>query len=387
MRATRRQIMLRRIGAVVVAAAATALLAVLLLGGSDAPSRPEEVPKGVSQGSIDKAKQLSPDEQVDQVMLLGFDGSEPGGDIAAELADHQLGGVLIEPGNWNGAGPGKKLIAALAKDAGTDGRIPPVFATAQEPGEFRSLPDLPPDLSELRIGDSGTAALARSSFEDSAKALKAAGILLDLAPVADVATLDSPLGARAFSDGSGVVADMTSAALQGCQKAGVACAPGHFPGVGAENQDTDNGPATVNLDAASLAARDLIPFQVAIADKPKAPAIVISLAFYSAYDPVTPAALVPAIVTDLLRDQLQYEGVAITDDLSAGAVKATTTVPEAAVQAIAAGSDMVQISAPKDQKGVREALLDAVDSGELPKDRLASAAARVLEMKSSLGLR
>ena len=177
---------------------------------------------------------------------------------------------------------------------------------------------------------------------------------------------------------------MTLSGLTGCEKAKVACAPGRFPGLGAATQDTDRGPATVSLDDASLAVRDLVPFESAI--KARVPAVVVSLAFYSAYDAVTPAAMAPDIVTGLLREKLRFEGVAITDDLGAGAVKATGSVPDAAVQAIAAGSDMVQIGSPRDQEGVREALLDAVDDGTLSKDRLASAAARVLELKSSLGV-
>jgi beta-N-acetylhexosaminidase len=101
---------------------------------------------------------------------------------------------------------------------------------------------------------------------------------------------------------------------------------------------------------------------------------------------VTPAALSESVATGLLRDQLAYDGLAITDDLGAGAIKAGYEVPEAAVTAIQAGADMLQIGSPDDQDGVREALLEAVRSGAISEDRLAEAAGRVLELKRSRGL-
>jgi beta-N-acetylhexosaminidase len=113
---------------------------------------------------------------------------------------------------------------------------------------------------------------------------------------------------------------------------------------------------------------------------------VLSLAFFAAYDPVTPAALAPSVATDLLRDELGYEGLAITDDLSAGAIKAQMSAPEAAVAAIQAGADMVQISQPRDQRRAADALFAAVESGEISEERLSEAAGRVLELKRSLGL-
>lgn len=381
---SQRQIMIRRTVAALAAAGVTALLALLLLGGGDSERSAAETPMGVSEKTLEKARELSISDQVDQVMLIGFDGTNAGGKIAEQLAHHEFGGVLIRADNWQGAQDGTKLISALRVEAGSNGRIPPAFATAQEPGDFRELTDLPPEKGELEIGDAGDLGAARDDFEASGKALVKAGILLDLAPIADVATLDSPVGARAFSDDPAVAASMTESALRGCEKAGLACAPGRFPGLGAATQDTDLGPASVSLDAASLEARDLVPFESAIAVE--APAMVISLGLYSAFDAVTPAALAPSIATDLLRDDLGYQGVAITDDLGAGSVKATTTVPQAAVAALTAGSDMIRIDSPKDQTGVREALLAAVDDGTLPKDRLASAAARVLEMKKALGI-
>ena len=124
---------------------------------------------------------------------------------------------------------------------------------------------------------------------------------LNLFPVADVATVDSPVAGRAFSDDAATAAEMTAAAVRGCHDAGIACAVLHFPGLGAASQDTDQGPATVSLDERPSRAR---PGAVRAAFAERVPAVVLSLAFYAAYDPVTPGAMSSEIATDLLRDQL-----------------------------------------------------------------------------------
>lgn len=330
------------------------------------------------------AQELDTSEQAEQVLLLGFEGADAAAPIVAELRDRQLGGVLVDRANWLDVATGAALIAELDAAGRSGGRIPPLVVGTQEGGAYRSYADLPPVERELEIGDAGSSERAQTWARETAGALRDAGFHLNLFPVADVATLDSPVADRAFSDDAGTTAVLTVAALAGCREAELGCAPLHFPGLGAASQDTAQGPATVGLDAGTLAARDVEPFRAAIAAG--APAIVLSLALYSAYDPVTPAALEPTIATGLLRDELGFEGVAITDDLSSGAVKATHRVPEAAVAALAAGADLVQISKPEDQERVHEAIVAATESGELPPDRLAEAAGRVLELKRRLGL-
>ena len=215
------------------------------------------------------------------------------------------------PGRPRERGGSPALLEALGKAGRAGGRVPPLLVAAQEGGVYRSFPELPPSSRAIDLGDSPDAAMEWAS--ETAAALRRAGFDLNLFPVADVATLDSPVAGRSFSDDSVLTAELTAAAIRGCRDAGLACAPLHFPGLGAASQDTAEGPATVSLDAASLNARDLEPFRAAIAED--APAIVLSLAFYSAYDAITPGALAPEVATRLLRDQLRFKGVAITDDL------------------------------------------------------------------------
>jgi beta-N-acetylhexosaminidase len=327
---------------------------------------------------------LSLPQMVDQVLLLGFSGTSPSGPIRHELRAHELGGVIVGPENWRNHFQGTKLVAGLRAAGLGGGRVPPLIVTQQEGGQHRSLRDMPPDVNELRIGERRSPRLARHWAKDAAAALRGAGFDLDLFPVADVTTPTSPLGDRAFGAKPDLVAALTASSVRGCKAARLACAPLHFPGLGAASQDTDNGPATVGLDTATLASRDLAPFRAAFAAD--APAVVLSLAYYAAYDPVTPGALTSGVATDLLRGEMHFDGVAITDDLGAGAITATERIPDAAVEAIAAGADLVQIDEPGDERGVRAALLRAVAGGAIPEQRLADAAARVLDLKRRIGL-
>jgi beta-N-acetylhexosaminidase len=382
------------------AVAATGLIWLVLIRGGESeeggggPAPGGEVPASVR----DLVDELSAKEKVDQALLLGFDGTDGGAAIVGELRERQLGGVLVTRRNWVDATQLESLVGAL-RDAGrSGGRIPPLLAAPQEGGPFRAFPDLPPAASPRELGSAADPELAERSARQAGSTLREIGFDLDLFPVADVATLDSPMADRAYSDDPSIVAALTASAIRGCRSAEIACAPSHFPGLGAASQSTDEGPATVSLDAASLLRRDLAPFEAAF--EQGAPAVVLSHAFYAAYDPVTPGSLSSLVAYDLLRGALGFRGVAITDDLGAGAIKARgaaseagggpprggSAVTAAAVAALQAGADMLMISAPEDQDGVTDAVVEALGTGELSEDRLDEAVGRVLVLKQQLGL-
>jgi beta-N-acetylhexosaminidase len=373
----RRTILIRRLVAVAVAGATTALIWILLFsGGDDRPpsAQAELTPATLSAKTIELLAGLRTGEKAEQLVLAAL---PPDADQGPPI-----GGILLDARSWPGAEPGTRLIAKL-RDA-ADETIPPLVATAQEGGPYRELADLPPAERAIEIGDRGAAKAAEDWGELTAAPLAAAGFDLNLGPVADVATLDSPIADRAFSDDPAVAAAMTAAALRGCRRGGIACAPGHFPGLGGASQDTDSGPATVSVDRTTLLGRDVAPFAAAI--RGGARAVVVSHALYAAYDPVTQASLSPQILDGLLRVELGFEGVAITDDLSAGAIRSGHRVPEAAVAAIAAGADMVQVGDPAQVGATVRALAAAIGGEEISDRRADDAVGRVLELKRSLGL-
>jgi beta-N-acetylhexosaminidase len=376
----------RQAAAIGVAVAATALIWLLLFRGDNSSGGAAQG-GGASGAKPQVARvesQLTLPQMVDQVMLVGFDGTKSQGDIETELRSHQMGGVLVGPSNWPGAKAGAKLVGGLRADGLAGSRVAPLIVAQQEGGSYRSFKDLPPVNTEFQIGTPGKPALVQQWAREAAASLRAEGFDLDLFPVADLTGPTSPVRDRGFSANPEAAAAFTAAAIRGCIEARMACAPSHFPGLGSASQDTDEGPATVATDTPGLLNNDILPFKAAF--QAKAPAVVMSLAFYAAYDPVTPGALSDAVATGLLRNQLHYKGAAITDDLEAGAIRATESVPQAAVEAIAAGSDMVQVSAAKDVERVRQALMSAAQNGTIPQQRLADAAARVLELKRQVGL-
>jgi beta-N-acetylhexosaminidase len=274
----------------------------------------------------------------------------------------------------NGVGAAKAL-------ANAGGEIPPLVTASQEGGVYRSFPDLPPAERELDIGRSEAPDAALVWSQATSKALADAGFDLNLFPIADVATLDSPLAGRAFSDDPAQVAALTEEAIEGCDDAGIACAPAHFPGLGAASQDTADGPATISSPVEVLSNRDMVPFRAVAKD---APAMVLSLGLYPDFDAAVPGALTEGVATGLLRDDLGFRGVAISDDLGAGGV--TFPPQEAAVMAVAAGTDLVQFSSPEDAEGVADAIEKAVEDGEIEPERLIEAVERVVELKRELGL-
>ena len=159
----------------------------------------------------------------------------------------------------------------------------------------------------------------------------------------------------------------------------------HFPGLGAADQSTQLGPATVGLDLEQLRQRDLQPFRAAI--EAGAPAVLLSHALYPVSDFTRPGSLTPAIATDLLRGELGFQGVAITDDLADPAITSSYSVPDAAVEALKAGADLVFISGPAgDQQAAYSAVLAAARSGDIPRRRLNAALLRALEAKEDYGL-
>ena len=158
--------------------------------------------------------------------------------------------------------------------------------------------------------------------------------------------------------------------------------PKHFPGLGAASQSTDDGAAEVGLSLQVLAGRDLVPFKAAL-DAGSA-GVMIGHGLYTTDAFATPASESSALMVDLLRDNLGFKGIAVTDDLEAGAITDGQSVPDAAVAALKAGADMVFISGPRsDQTAAYAAVLSAARSGEIPKARLQQAVLRILLVKRS----
>jgi beta-N-acetylhexosaminidase len=324
------------------------------------------------------------ERKVAQLLLVGFEGSDASAPFFDTLRRMDLGGVVIQRRNYAGEASLTALTDAVANAVAGRVHQPPFVVAPQEGGEFSAFPDLPPPSS---AGELGSAADAAREARRAARTLRRLGLNGVLAPDADVgASAPDPLGPRAYSDDTVGVRRYAVAVVAAYRRERMLSVPSHFPGIGAATQTTDEGPTSVGLSMRELERRDLPPFRAAI--RAGAPAVLVGHAAYAPDSFVLPASLSHAIETNLLRGGLGFRGIAITDDLQAGAIVAGNSVARAAVQAVQAGADMVWISAPEaDWRAAYDALLAAVRSRAIPMIRLNAAVTRIVTVKRELGLR
>src|SRR4051812_21955100 len=202
----------RRAVALAIVAAVVAIIVILLTrGGGDESDAPDPL-AGIAAETVARVQGMTPQQLADQVLLLGFDGTDGSAEFLDDVRSRELGGVFVDTPNWTDAASGTALVGAIRSAGREDGRIPPLIVAAQEGGRYRAFGDLPPENTELEVGDSGSVDAAEGWAKQTAQSLRSAGFDLNLFPVADIATLDSPIADRAFSDDPTDVIEMTAAA-------------------------------------------------------------------------------------------------------------------------------------------------------------------------------
>ncbi len=317
----------------------------------------------------------------DAVLIPPFPGGREPGWIRAALSDGLAGvtlfGLNIED-NQQLAALTSRLRAAATE---------PVIAIDEEGGDVtrishQSGSDYPGNAALGAIDD---VELTRSVYAALGADLAALGINLDLAPAVDVNTAagNPVIGTRSFGADPDLVARHAAAAVNGLQSAGVAACAKHFPGHGSTTEDSHLVLATVDAPLSVLRARDLPPFEAAIAAGVRA--IMPSHLRVPELTGDLPASLSRHAQTDLLRGELGFTGVIVSDGLEMRAVSERYGIPEAAVQAVIAGTDLLCLGRDQDQLSflsVKAALMAAVRSGRLPGERLEEAAARVAELRA-----
>ncbi|MCJ0871435.1 glycoside hydrolase family 3 protein [Streptomyces sp. AP-93] len=233
----------------------------------------------------------------------------------------------------------------------------------------------------LALGAVDDVDLTRDVARELGRRLAECGVNLNWAPSADVnSNPDNPvIGVRSFGADTHLTARHTAAYVEGLQAAGVAACTKHFPGHGDTNVDSHHALPRIDVDLETLAARELVPFRAAIEAGTKA--VMSAHILVPALDPTRPATLSPQILTGLLRKELGYEGLIVTDGMEMHAIAGTYGIERGSVLAIAAGADAICVGGGLADEGtvlrLRDALVAAVREGSLPEERLAEAAARV----------
>jgi beta-N-acetylhexosaminidase len=349
------------------------------------PPPPERVNGPSAPSSIaDLANRLPLERKVAQLFLLGFEGQDLTAPIFRQMRRQDLGGLVFENRNYVDL----QQIAAMAGEgrviAEDEGHVPPFVMVSQEGGEFSEFPDLPPAQAPSEFDNADEAGQAA---EETAASLRPLGFNAVLAPDIDVGTAEGSgaLDGRVFSDDPERVAEYARQTVTAYDEGQMMAVPKHFPGLGAAGQAPEDGPTPIGLSVPELRERDLVPFDAAF--KAGASAVLISPGSYTTDDFVTPGSLSKAIATDLLREELHFGGVAISDDLASSAITSISAIPDAAVASLKAGVDMVWISGPRgDQEAAINAVMNAAQSGEIPRARIDQALLRALTAKQKLGL-
>jgi beta-N-acetylhexosaminidase len=303
---------------------------------------------------------------------------------ATPAAQAGVGGIVL----FGDEGP-EDLHAQIAQlDAAEPAGVPVFVMTDEEGGEIQRLPNLvgsipwPRDMAQTLTTDA-----VRSLARRLAVRLVQYGVTMDLAPVLDLSSGPGPDaehtdGPRSFSGTAAVAENYGLAFAEGLLEGGVVPVVKHFPGEGNTTANTDYGPATTP-PLVALEGADLLPFEAAI--RAGLPAVMVGNATIPGLT-TGPASLSHAAIDGFLRQRLGFKGLVLTDSLSAGAITADgISVPQAAVDAVSAGADMVLFTSETPVETtlqVVDTLVAAADSGPLSRSVLQAAAGEVLTAKN-----
>mgnify|MGYP001046967811 FL=1 len=266
---------------------------------------------------------------------------------------------------------GRRLFIGVDEEGGTVARAADSLGTTQ--------------FDDMSVyGETGDTQEAYNIGATQAKDLTALGFNVNFSPVADVLTNEdnTVVKQRSFGSDPDLVASMVSQVVKGLTDGGMLCAPKHFPGHGSTGGDTHDGFASSDRTLEELESCDFKPFQAAI--EAGAPMIMVGHMTMTAIDPDNPASLSETIVTGLLREELGYDGIIITDALNMGAIANNYTNADAAVKAVSAGCDMLLCVS--NISSVVNALTDAVSDGTISEERIDESVSRILQAKLRYGI-
>ena len=334
------------------------------------------------------------EEKVGQLMMVGVDAQAPKQSSNEAVDTHHVGNIFIAGRTTAGSQATQKVISSFTSKVGpgTTHATPMLVATDQEGGEVQVLAgsgfsDIPSALDQSAQPRDQLVASARTW----GKELADVGVNMNLAPVADLVDIarpasNEPIGrwGREYGHDAATVSSQAGAFAEGMQASKVIPTYKHFPGLGRVKDNTDTSAGVVDSTTTRSADTAVsVIFGAAIAAG--APVIMVSSATYSLIDPSAPAVFSSTIVTDMLRREMGFSGVVITDDVSAAAQVQDVSAGDRAVRAIRAGCDLVLASAdPTVAADMVKALISTARSDPAFAARVDESATRVLNLKKSL---
>ncbi len=337
---------------------------------------------------------LSLEQKIGQLLFIGLPGTELEAEARALIEYVAPGGVIIFGRNVATA----QQLRSLLDNTREIVPIEPLFGIDQEGGLVDRLRRICTPMPAARtIRQHGDLAAARALGRITGEALRLLGFNMNFAPVMSIMTedrdlLSNGLYSRSFGRSPGEVLGYTTVYLRGLQGTGCLGCIKHFPGIGAGEVDTHEEMAVIHLSHDDLIAQDLAPYiELFQREDNIARAVMVSHGGFPNIDirrgvaggPLEPASINHVIVTRLLREELGYQGLVLTDDLEMGAIARHCEIEEAVLRAVQAGEDMLLICARPDiiRRG-RDALLKAARTGELSEQRIDESLQRIAAYKA-----
>lgn len=330
-----------------------------------------------------KINEMTLDEKIGQMVLSGFTGTDFNGELDTLINDLKVGGVILFSRNIKDSNQLKKLNLDIEE---ANKNIPVLISIDEEGGRVNRLAkNIKTFESAKSIGDKGDIKYAYENGKEIGKTLKEHKINMNFAPVLDIYSnsKNTVIGDRAFGDNERIVETMGIATMQGLKDEDVIPVIKHFPGHGDTEVDSHIGLPVVEKSIDQLYDFEFVPFKKAI--ESGADAVMVSHILMKQIDDKNPATLSYNLITKILRNDMKFSNVIITDDMCMKAITNRLSVEEASIKSIKSGSDIILIGSDIGKtNSVIEKIKLAVERNEISEKRIYESVYRILKLKEKL---